>query len=166
MALRSLARMQQRQHLQSATSSLKRFHADIREARKGSWSPRAVINEHREELAEALATLTPIIEARVAAGAAFDSQEKAEAAGHYPYNGPGQLPAAQPISSGGLRPQDTGQATAAVDAVARQRAELAGIEEETRLAVTLAPDAEAARKAVAAILARITVKGILRGGGR
>ena len=159
--------MQQRQHLQSATSALKRFHADLREARKGAgWSPREVIAAHREEIAEALAVIEPHVGARVAIETGLDAVEKAEASHPFPYNGPGQLPPTQPITSGGLRPQDTGQATAAVDAVARQRAELAAVEEETRLAVTLAPDAEAARKAVAAILARLTVKGILRGGVR
>jgi galactokinase len=119
--------------------------------------------QDRRDLKTAVEILEPIIGERLKAELALDVAEKAEM---IHYRGPGQLPASQPISAGGLRPADTAQASAAVDAVARQRAELAALEEETRLAVTLAPDAERARQAVGKILARISVKNILRGGAQ
>jgi hypothetical protein len=156
--------MADRRALQAASATLGRFSNDFRTSRKGDgWSPREIINQHRDALAQVCEEIGPILEARLVAEVALDRAEKAEA---FAYNGPGQLPPAQRIGEGGLRTSDTAQATAAVDAVARQRAELAAIEEETRLAVVLAPDAERARQAVGKILARISIKNILRGGGQ
>lgn len=74
-------RLTQRRALQAASGALRRFRDDFTTSHKGEgWTPRSIIAEHRDALADAAAVLGPIIADRVRTEVQLDAAEKAEAA--------------------------------------------------------------------------------------
>ncbi len=127
-----------RRQLQAAGGMLARFGDDLRASRKSDgWSPRAVVNEHRNALAQVVEELEPIIAERLKAEITYDREVeavKADAAG-----GRGVF-ASAPVSP-----------------------EVEAFKAEVRNAIEGAPDSESARRRVAMLVAKSQVKRILGG---
>ena len=142
MALRSLKRMQERQHLQAAQAALFRVR-DGRWARKADVPPferQRQREQDRRDLKAAVELLEPIIGARVAEAAKYDAEcnaiaEAARSGGHGCF-----APSVRIGES--LAPKH--------DAAG----ELAAFKSEVQDAIETAPDGLTARQRVAALLAK------------
>ncbi len=128
-----------RRQLQAAGGVLGRFRDDLTTSRKAvGWSPRAVVSEHRDALAQVVEELEPIIAERLKAEVACDREVeavKAAAAGGHGIFAPA------PVSP-----------------------EVEAFKAEVQNAIEGAPDSESARRRVAMLVAKSQVKRILGGG--
>jgi hypothetical protein len=133
-------RLTQRRALQAASGALRAFRDDLTTSHKGmGWTPRAVVNAHRDELATVCEELGPIVEQRLAREVALDAldrAEKAEAAVRPAY---GNTPGAR---IGGPAVPARGPA-----------AELDSFKSEVDGILATSPDSETARRRVQQLLA-------------
>ncbi len=129
-----------RRQLQAAGGVLARFRDDLTTSRKAvGWSPRAVINEHRDALAQVVEEIEPIVAERLKAEVAYDREAeavKAAAAGGH-----------------GIFAQ-----------VSNTSCEVEAFKAEVRSAIESAPDSDTARRRVAMLVATEQTRHILGGG--
>lgn len=142
-----IGRLMQRRQLQSAQSTFRRFGAALDESRKGTWSPRQVIREHRDEVQAAIDEIAPIFEGRLSDAVAYDREcaEIAKAAAARPAysNAPGARIGSSASSSGDES--------------------LEAFRARVQFAVDTAGTPEVARERLATIIATTQVKSIFRG---
>ncbi len=139
MALRSLKRMADRRAVQAAQGPLRRVGAALGESRKGTWTPRQVIREHRDEVQAAIDEIAPIFEGRLSDAVAYD-RECAEIA---------KAAAARPAYSNAPGARIGESVAPRHDAAG----ELESFKAEVQDVLATSPDSETARRRVQQLLA-------------